>query len=109
MVKLKPEYPDEDLLYLPSIDDIKVTDHLETRYASDKIYTRIGQNIMVMVNPYKALDEEISSDEAIQSFTSKIKEGLEREPHIFELAASTYLDMCDSKQDQSILFLYVPI
>ena len=103
MTKLQPEEPDEDLVYLEEISDLEISAALAERYSKDLIFTRLGQRHLVAVNPEKNL--EGCADSVVKVYASAFKEGLERDPHVFELAAHTYYDMLWTKRDQSIVVL----
>ena len=109
VTRLEPEEPDEDLIYMEpaaaaAADDLgSIASALSERFTKDFIYTRIGQSHLVAVNPWKTL--ESCADSVVKIYASAFKEGLERDPHAFELAAHTYYEMMWTKRDQSIVVL----
>jgi myosin heavy subunit len=107
---LVPEQPDDDLIYLRSSngaqpDDEVLANHLRDRYAKDIIYTRIGESVLVSVNPNKTL--ECNSQSSMKKYKTAVKNGTERSPHVFELAGNAYLNACKFRQDQALVFVQV--
>eukprot|EP00158_Paraphelidium_tribonemae_P009453 Partr_v1_DN28871_c0_g1_i1_m33284 putative Chitin Synthase len=104
MGRSKPSASDEDLTSLdqPTSEKSIVT-WLGERFAKDLIYSRIGQDILVSVNPGKPLEQ--CSDSNAKTIGNAVKDGKERQAHVFELAASAYFDMITDKKDQSLLFM----
>jgi chitin synthase len=80
-----------------------VTAVLSSRFARDEIYTRVGQSIIVAVNPCKSV--EICSDDHVKSIGNAVKDGKERPAHLFELAANSYFSLIKDGRNQGILFL----
>lgn len=100
----RPEAPDDDLVSLGADPkESQITAKLNDRFSKENIYTKIGESILVAVNPYRQLD--LNSDESAREYGNAVKDGSDRGPHIFETAASAYYNMLRSKQDQSIMFL----
>ena len=95
---------DEDLISLGAdAGDKQIVELLGDRFAKDNIYTRIGQKIVVSVNPYKPI--ELCSDSTAKNIGNAVKDGKDRQPHVFEVAASAYFDMLKDKQNQSLFFI----
>lgn len=105
MPRAKPEEPENDLIYLGTSSEAELVNVLNERFARDKVYTRIGERVLVAVNPNKPLEN--GTESSLKAICSAVKDGTEREPHVFELASNAYYTMTNSKQDQAILFLYV--
>lgn len=103
------EQDGDDLIYLPDQDlnDSEITALLNDRFSKDQIFTRIGQRALISVNPCKPL--ESNSDAAAKSAGNAVKEGEDRQAHLFEMAATCYYDMLKNKADQSITFVYVVV
>ena len=95
----------EDLITLVGDEgtDNKITLVFEDKFSRQEIYTRIGQNIIVALNPGKTL--EICSDSNAKTIGNAVKDGKERSAHVFELAASSYYDLVKDREDQSLIFL----
>lgn len=101
---MKTSKPEDDIV--ASIPDAGVSElvkYLNKRFSKDEVYSRIGQKILVTVNPNKPLEN--SSDKSMKSICSAVKDGQPREPHMFELASNCYYEMAGSRTNQSILFL----
>jgi myosin heavy subunit len=97
----------EDLISLAqgntASDEASVVEVLNSRYSKDLTYTRIGENIVVSVNPYKPL--EANSDSSVKTYSSAAKEGTERRPHVFEVSANAFFNATKMKQNQSIVMM----
>ncbi|RUS12591.1 hypothetical protein BC937DRAFT_87461 [Endogone sp. FLAS-F59071] len=104
----------QDLTYLitntsgsiasPSEDAI--TGALQQRFKRDLPYTRIGASTLVVVNPYKILEQ--LNDAALNEYadvyyrnTSGQKKNLQ--PHIYEMAARVYFHMRRTGENQSVV------
>ena len=46
---------EKDLLYLSDFNEYSSLHNIRVRYDKDQIYTRVGQPILVALNPYKKL------------------------------------------------------
>ncbi|KAF7342277.1 Glycosyltransferase family 2 protein [Mycena venus] len=98
-----------DLASLSGVSDDAIVAVLRERFMSDTIYTGIGSNGLVALNPHKYVSS--SSDSVMHKYaanyrdTSEDKEQLP--PHIFQLANNAYYHMRRTTQDQSILFTSV--
>uniref|UniRef100_A0A672FP73 non-specific serine/threonine protein kinase n=1 Tax=Salarias fasciatus TaxID=181472 RepID=A0A672FP73_SALFA len=92
--------PDEvdDLATLEVLDENTVTEHLQSRYARDQIYTYVG-DILIAVNPFHKM--EIYTPEY-----NKIYIGAKRtanQPHIFAVADIAYQSMVSYNTDQCVV------
>jgi myosin heavy subunit len=108
---LEPTDPGDDLIYVAAEGgDLAISQMLKERFLQASTYTRLGQSMLVSMAPLR--DQLASSpvltasdDTNMKAFASAVKEGLDREPHLFELAAQVYQDMVRTKEDQSMVFL----
>lgn len=99
-----------DLSKLESTTDEDLTLVLKARYEQDCIYTRIGDQALVSVNPNKNLN--ICSDDQSLTYVAEYKDTNGQNanhlpPHIFQLVNQTYLHMRRTGVDQSIIIRYV--
>jgi myosin heavy subunit len=94
----------DDLIYIEAedISPAKITKHVQERFSKDQIYTRIGEKVLLVLNPFKTLPS--SSDDVMKSIKSAVKCGEERQAHIYEMAANAYFQTIRSKKDHAILF-----
>ena len=97
-----------DLATLSSISDDIILSCLRERYLSGHLYTAIGSNAVVVVNPYKYTPS--SGDATLVQYAMEFREVAEektyRDPHVFQLANNAYYNMRRTGQDQSILMRY---
>lgn len=78
---------------------------LRDRFLDDQIYTRVGDSLLVVINPYKdsrADIQEISENYLAEYKNTDIKEPLP--PHIFQHINQAYFHMRRTGNDQSIVF-----
>lgn len=103
----KKEQDSEDLINLSEqkLNENDITAALNDRFSKDECYTRIGQRIVVAVNPNKKI--ESNSSTVAKQIGNAVKDGQERKAHIYELTASAYYDLVKTKSNQSILFMQV--
>jgi hypothetical protein len=99
-----------DLSKLESTTDEDLTQILKARYEQDCIYTRIGDQALVSVNPNKTLS--ICSDDQSLNYVAEYKDTNGQNtnqlpPHIFQLVNQTYLHMRRTGVDQSIIIRFV--
>jgi myosin heavy subunit len=97
----------EDLTMLttPDEDDVAVT--LRARLLNKKMYTRIGQSVLVAVNLFQRFDVQEQNDllqQYIVEYKSPIDENQRLEPHLYQLTSDTYLRMRRMAENQVILF-----
>lgn len=105
---------DQDLTYLitntsgsitpPSEDAI--TGALQQRFKRDLPYTRIGANTLVVVNPYKILEQ--LNDAALNEYADvyyRSTDGQKKnlQPHIYEMAARMYFHLRRTGENQSVI------
>ncbi|KAI8579523.1 hypothetical protein K450DRAFT_241387 [Umbelopsis ramanniana AG] len=95
-----------DLSKLESTTDEDLTQILKARYEQDCIYTRIGDQALVSVNPNKSLS--ICTDDQSLNYVAEYKDtsgqnANQLPPHIFQLVNQTYLHMRRTGVDQSII------
>jgi chitin synthase len=99
-----------DLSKLESTADEDLSQILKARYEQDCIYTRIGDQALVSVNPNKNLS--ICTDDQSLNYVAEYKDtsgqnANQLPPHIFQLVNQTYLHMRRTGVDQSIIIRYV--
>lgn len=95
-----------DLSKLESSSEEDLTTVLKSRYEQDYIYTRIGDQVLVSVNPNKSLS--LCSDAHSLDCVAEYKDisgqnAGQLSPHIFQLVNQTYLHMRRTGVDQSII------
>jgi chitin synthase len=101
----------QDLTQLESISDDLLVAAIRERFMTDTIYTNIGSNVLVAINPHKYVPA--NSDSFLHKYaaeyrdTSPLKERLP--PHIFQRANDAYYNMRRTNQDQSIIFRYLKV
>lgn len=97
----------EDLTLVEDATEEAIQLRLKERWSRDDIYTRIGDDVLVSVNPFKMVAS--SSEEQCKAFakwaknSSDDKESLP--PHVFDLAASAYFHMMRDGKDQSLVLM----
>lgn len=100
-----------DLSGLSSISDDLIVSCLRERFMSESIYTNIGTNSLVAVNPHKYVSS--NGDSVLQKYASDYRDTSENKspipPHIFQLANNAYYHMKRTTQDQSILIRQVTL
>ncbi|KAH8833739.1 glycosyltransferase family 2 protein [Flagelloscypha sp. PMI_526] len=95
-----------DLTELETISDDLLVATIRERFMTDTVYTNIGPNVLVALNPHKYVPS--NSDSFLQKYaaeyrdTSPLKERLP--PHVFQQANNAYYNMRRTSQDQSIIF-----
>ncbi|KAJ3092077.1 hypothetical protein HK102_010987 [Quaeritorhiza haematococci] len=80
--------------------DVDILRNLKDRYDKDIIYTRVGTTSLLSVNPGRPL---ASNSARHQAYDLPALCSGETSPHAFEIAASAYLHMIRSLEDQAIL------
>uniref|UniRef100_A0A8C2FTG5 non-specific serine/threonine protein kinase n=1 Tax=Cyprinus carpio TaxID=7962 RepID=A0A8C2FTG5_CYPCA len=85
----------EDLATLEVLDDNTITEQLQRRYATEQIYTYVG-DILIAVNPFQKTE----------LYTPEIYVGAKRTsnpPHIYAVADIAYQSMVSHNTDQCIV------
>uniref|UniRef100_A0A8W8N3N0 Myosin motor domain-containing protein n=1 Tax=Magallana gigas TaxID=29159 RepID=A0A8W8N3N0_MAGGI len=94
------EDPGSDLSQLDKLTEESILEAVKNRYQEDKIYSSVGEDILLAVNPYKELP--IYDKENHEKFLSEnFKPNLP--PHVFRMAAQAYLRMRQKQSNQIIL------
>lgn len=96
----------EDLILLPSPSEETILANIKDRYSRNQIFTRIGAQAIVVVNPVKTLEsfgEKTSEEYANWAKDTNEEKGV-LPAHVFELAASVFWHMLRNQQDQSVVF-----
>ncbi|KAI9305874.1 chitin synthase-domain-containing protein [Cunninghamella echinulata] len=87
------------------VEDIKTC--LQNRYASNQIYTKIGSNHLVAINPYKPMP--INDDQSSLDYVAIYKDINHQpsllDPHLFEFINHTYFNLRRTGDDQAV-FLF---
>lgn len=95
----------EDLASLAVVSEDAIVAQLQDRWSRDQVYTRIGADVLVAVNPVKAVAS--STDDTCKQYANSAKDtNLDKAalpPHVFEMAASAYYHMLRTKTDQSLV------
>ena len=98
-----------DLSGLSSVSDDLIVSCLRERFMSETIYTNIGSNSLVAINPHKYVSS--NADSVLQKYAADYRDTSENKPtippHIFQLANNAYYHMRRTTQDQSILIRQV--
>lgn len=97
---------EDDLAGLKNVSDDIIVSTLRERFLSDNVYTNIGSNALVALNPHKFIAS--NADSALVQYSAEYRETSEDKahlpPHIFQLANNAYYHMRRTNQDQSIMF-----
>ncbi|KAF8314090.1 glycosyltransferase family 2 protein [Clavulina sp. PMI_390] len=97
---------EDDLAALKNISDDIIVSTLRERFLSDNIYTALGSNALVALNPHKFIPA--NADSALVQYAAEYRDTAEERttlpPHIFQLANNAYYHMRRTNQDQSIMF-----
>ena len=91
--------PEPDMTKLGDLHEAALLHNLRLRFMNDDIFTYIGP-ILVASNPYKRIP--IFTPEFVSMYFSK-SAGQVLEPHVYELANSTYVNMMRDGEDQSVV------
>lgn len=92
-------YP--DFVMLKDINEQTFLDNLKTRFEKKQIYTYIGGDQVVAVNPFSQSERHLYSEDTRKSYRNKYN--YEVQPHIFALGDDTYRDLLRSKKDQCVI------
>lgn len=97
-----------NLLDLGEFNEGALLHTIRSRFYDKKIYTNIGQPILLAVNPYQKLDALFTS--AIAREFRKVSNERQRgnmiadpEPHLFSVAEDAYQNMMVDKKNQAII------
>ncbi|XP_047468034.1 myosin-IIIa isoform X2 [Mugil cephalus] len=88
----------EDLATLEVLDENTVSEHLQSRYGRDQIYTYVG-DILIAVNPFHKM--EIYTPEHTKMYIGAKRTA--NLPHIFAVADVAYQSMVSYNTDQCIV------
>ena len=98
--------PEDDLVTFKNVSDDVIVSTLRERFLSDTIYTNLGSNALVALNPHKYVAS--NSDSTLAQYAAEYRDTAEERtqlpPHIFQLANNAYYHMRRTNQDQSMLF-----
>jgi myosin heavy subunit len=90
----------ENLVNLEAYNEGIILHHIKKRFATDKIYTLVG-NILIALNPYKAIN--IYDMPVVEKIFQNVKNKDEPLPHVYTIAAMAINNMRQDKKDQSVL------
>ena len=100
---------EEDLAALPNISEDTIVSTLRERFLTDNIYTALGSNALVALNPHKFIGS--NADNALVQYAQEYRDTAEEKtfqtPHIYQLANNAYYHLRRTSRDQSILFRQV--
>ena len=88
-----------DLTLLSDVNAGSVLHNMRQRYELQEIYTSIGPQILIAVNPFEPLP--VCSEEFMRELQGR--ESADLPPHAYTTARSAYEAMCASRVPQSIL------
>ena len=88
-----------DMTKLGDLHEAALLHNLRLRFMDDDIFTYIGP-ILVASNPYKRIP--MFTPEYVQMYFNK-SPGQVLEPHVYELANNTYVNMMRDGEDQSVV------
>lgn len=96
-----------DLSHVADIDEKRISDILSSRFLDYNIYTDIGYNNVIAMNPFKELvqNDAQTSEEYVTSYKRSSMENnaiTKLNPHVFELANRAYFHMRRTGNDQAI-------
>ncbi|CAO3578557.1 unnamed protein product [Absidia cylindrospora] len=103
----------EDLADLTQLADDRIDSicrHLHMRFDNDQVYTRIGNNRMVILNPCKSTPLSINDDtlqyyvnHGYKDLTACTNGHITEESHLYELATRIYFIMRRRMEDQLVV------
>ncbi|KAM9332958.1 myosin-IIIa [Pholidichthys leucotaenia] len=88
----------DDLATLEILDENMVTEHLQSRYSRDQIYTYVG-DILIAVNPFHKM--EIYTPEYTKMYIGAKRTA--NPPHIYAVADIAYQSMVSYNADQCVV------
>ncbi|KRW98093.1 Regulator of chromosome condensation 1/beta-lactamase-inhibitor protein II [Pseudocohnilembus persalinus] len=95
----------EDMVSMEILNEPEIINNLQERFFQRKIYSYVGPTLVVM-NPFKKVDELYSNEVKLHYFKQIIKErmGLKSlEPHVYGLTASAYINLFENQKKQAIV------
>lgn len=109
-----------DLVELGHLTEDAIVNAIRTRFLQDKIYTRIRNATLVVVNPYKdIIGTSLAqvSEQYLNEYKEPARGGTNNnnstsssqllDPHIFQHVNQAYFHMRRSGRDQSMIFRHV--
>ena len=96
----------ENLVNLENYSEGIILHHVKKRFATDTIYTLVG-NILIALNPYKKIN--IYEMDMIDKIYNNVKRNQEPIPHVFTVAAKAIHGLREEKKDQSVLISGKPL
>ncbi|KAK3272272.1 hypothetical protein CYMTET_19422 [Cymbomonas tetramitiformis] len=91
-------YTQSDLVNLSPLNVAETLQNLKLRYNQDQIYTAIGPNVLISVNPFCELP--IYTPDVLAAYLSA---DAETEPHVFGVAHKAYWQMREERCPQAVL------
>lgn len=95
-----------DLATLSNLTDDSICQCLRARYDSYQVYTRLGANQLVAVNPCKPLslnDDQTELEYVAAYKDTDAQQRVPQPPHIFDLVNRAYFYMRRTGNDQAIV------
>ncbi|KAI9312902.1 chitin synthase-domain-containing protein [Dichotomocladium elegans] len=95
-----------DLATLSSLTDDSLCQCLRARYETYQVYTRLGANQLVALNPGKplALNDDQTGLEYVASYKdTDVQQRVAQPPHVFDLANRAYFYMRRTGLDQAVV------
>ncbi|GJD07905.1 Myosin-J heavy chain protein [Galdieria sulphuraria] len=93
----------DDAVELRSLHEAPILDLLRRRYTSEKIYTCVGgEALLVSINPYCPIPGLFNESTMERIFSNQLL-GCSFQPHIFSMADAAYRNMLKSKTPQSLI------
>jgi len=97
----------EDIRDINPLTNETIVNNLRDRYSNNALYTRIGSNLIVAVNPNRRTDAITEETEMayLEDAMDTSNEGSKKKlpPHVYEIASKAYLHLCRNGEDQSII------
>jgi myosin heavy subunit len=81
-----------DLLHLDEFTEGHLLHAVRTRFFEDDIYTAVGSQVLLAVNPYKSLDC-YTEDRRTQLDSASHSDLIQSSPHIFKVAELAYRNL----------------
>jgi myosin I len=88
----------EDMVYLSKVNEQTVLENLQNRFDSRQIYTFIGSDDIILINPFSP---EFLPFDPLPCYNDTFPH--EQPPHIFSVAESCLRDLKNDEKNQSIV------
>ncbi|ORX48286.1 hypothetical protein DM01DRAFT_1309811 [Hesseltinella vesiculosa] len=91
-----------DLTQLETVDDDSLAAALKVRYDNGSVYVKVGDAIMIALNPNQ--DRQHESSQYVAAYKDTQGQVGALPPHVYEIANQAYMHMRRTGIDQSVLF-----